>query len=97
MLMKLAFMQHNFLRFLSLLLSVCRPGWIAEAVLSISCQLNTWWLSNYRVLAQASGRLPIEANSSHLLSQIRHRKSWMYYMKTEHAKEDDIEADRMNL
>lgn len=57
----------------SFLFSVSQAAWIEEAVLSLLHELNTWWLSNYRALTQAWGRIPIEANSSWLLSKLKDR------------------------
>lgn len=76
-------MFSNFLSFSpSLAFLSHRLGWTEKAVLSILNQLNTWWLSNYRALTQAWGRIPIEANRSGLFSKLKDRSACgciMYY------------------
>lgn len=72
--------------------SVAGAGWREKAALSVLSELNTWWLSNYRAVTQARGRIPIEADGSRLLSELKDRRAWMYYIFLSSEKYSSMKA-----
>lgn len=72
--------------------SVAGAGWREKAALSVLSELNTWWLSNYRAVTQARGGIPIEADGSRLLSELKDRRAWMYYIFLSSEKYSSMKA-----